>query len=262
MNLQSEMQKTSKAFVPKTLIEVKNFSIEFNNQYILKDVNFIVKERECLTILGESGVGKTTVLRALIGLIKPTSGEVIVEGQDITKLSEEELTPVRQKIAFAFQNGALFDSMSVFDNIALPLREHTNLSSQAIHKRVMKELTDLELQETVNLLPGELSGGMKKRVGIARSMILKPKVMLYDEPTVSLDPYNTANLVKIMLKLKKRKTTSILVTHDMGVARKISDRIALLLDGTIQAVGTPETLEKSYNVLIKNFMEGIKGGEK
>lgn len=262
INLHSEIKKSSKTPPAKTLIEVKNFSVAFNNQYILKDVNFIVKERECLTILGESGAGKTTVLRALIGLIKPTSGEVIVEGQDITKLSERELTPVRRKIAFAFQNGALFDSMSVFDNIALPLREHTQLSPEAIRKRVMKELEDLDLSETIDLLPGELSGGMKKRVGIARSMILKPKVMLYDEPTVSLDPYNTANLVNIMLKLKKRKTTSILVTHDMNVALKISDRIALLLDGTIQAVGTPETLEKSYNVLIKNFMEGIKGGKK
>lgn len=254
--------KTTTAKPAKTLIEVKNFSISFKGQYILKDINFIVKERECLTILGESGAGKTTLLRALIGLIKPTEGEIVIEGQDITKMSEEELIPIRQKIAFAFQNGALFDSMSVFENIALPLREHTSLNQAQLKKRIMKELEELDLAETAHLLPAELSGGMRKRVGIARSMILKPKVILYDEPTVSLDPYNTANLVKIMLKLKKRKTTSVLVTHNMAVARKISDRIALLLDGTIQAVGTPETLEKSYNVLIKNFMEGIKGGSK
>ena len=244
----------------KSLVEVKDLSIKYNNQYILKDVNFVVKEEECLTILGESGAGKTTLLRAIIGLIKPTGGEIIVDGQDITKMSEEELMPVRQKIAFAFQNGALFDSMSVFDNIALPLVEHTTLKPETIRKRVMNELESLDLKETANLYPAELSGGMRKRVGIVRSTILKPKMILYDEPTVSLDPYNTANLVKIMLELKKRKTTSMLVTHNMTVASKISDRIALLLDGTIQAIGTPETLEKSYNVLIKNFMKGIKGG--
>ena len=245
---------------PKTLIEVKNFSLSYGEKSILKDVNFIVKEKECLTILGESGAGKTTLLRSIIGLRKPTQGEVIIEGENILNLSEQELIPIRKKVAFAFQNGALFDSMTVFNNLALPLREHTKLGEAAIYKRVMNELEEFELAGTENLFPGELSGGMKKRVGIARSMILKPKVILYDEPTVSLDPYNTANLVKMMLKLKKRGTTAILVTHNMSVARKISDRIALLLDGTIQAMGTTETLEKSYNVLIKNFMEGIKGG--
>ena len=125
----------------------------------------------------------------------------------------------------------------------------------------MNELEEFELKGTEHLYPSQLSGGMKKRVGIARSIILKPKVILYDEPTVSLDPYNTANLVKMMLKLKKRGTTSILVTHNMPVALKISDRIALLLNGSIQTTGTPETLEKSYNVLLKNFIEGIKGGK-
>ncbi len=244
----------------KVLIEIKNFSLSYGDKVVLKDVNFILKEKECLTILGESGAGKTTLLRSIIGLMKPTQGQVIVENQNIINFSEEELIPIRKKIAYAFQNGALFDSMSVFNNLALPLREHTKLGEEAIYKRVMNELKEFELNGTENLFPVELSGGMKKRVGIARSMILKPKVILYDEPTVSLDPYNTANLIKMMLKLKKRGTTAILVTHNMTVARKISDRIALLLDGTIQAMGTPETLEKSYNVLIKNFMEGIKGG--
>ncbi len=244
----------------KVLIEIKNFSLSYGNKTVLKDVNFIVKEKECLTILGESGAGKTTLLRSIIGLMKPTQGQVFIEDQNIIDFSEEELVPIRKKIAYAFQNGALFDSMSVFNNLALPLREHTKLGERAIRKRVMSELEEFELSGTEDLFPVELSGGMKKRVGIARSMILKPKVILYDEPTVSLDPYNTANLVKLMLKLKKRGTTAILVTHNMTVARKISDRIALLLDGTIQAMGTPETLEKSYNVLIKNFMEGTKGG--
>lgn len=255
------VSRAIKKDTPKTLIEVKNFTLIFEDKTVLNDVNFIVKEKECLTILGESGAGKTTFLRSIVGLTKPTQGEVFIEGQNILNLSEKEMIPFRKKIAYIFQNDALFDSMTVFDNIALPLEEHTNLSQEAIRKRVTQELKEFELSGTEHLYPSQLSGGMSKRVGIARSMILKPKIILYDEPTVSLDPYNTANLIKLMLKLKKRGTTSILVTHNMTVARQISDRIALLLDGTIQALGTPETLEKSYNVLIKNFMEGIKGGK-
>ena len=150
--------------------------------------------------------------------------------------------------------------MTVYENIAFPLREHTKLDEDGIYKRVMFELEEFELNGSENSYPSELSGGMKKRVGMARSMILKPKVILYDEPTVSLDPYNTANLVKMMLKLKRRGTTSILVTHNMAVALKVSDRIALVLDGTIKAMGTPKSLEESYNVLLKNFIEGVKGG--
>ena len=243
----------------KNLIEVKNFSIKYGKKSVLQDVNFNVREKECITLVGESGVGKTTLLRSLIGLVKPDRGEILIEGQSIVNMSEEDLMPIRKKVAFAFQNGALFDSMTVYENLAFPLREHTKLDDEAIQKRIAYELEEFELKDAQNLYPSELSGGMKKRVGIARSIILKPKAILYDEPTVSLDPYNTANLVQMMLKLKKRGTTSVLVTHDIPVALKISDRIALVLDGGIKAIGTPETLEKSYNFLLKNFINGIKG---
>lgn len=245
----------------ENIIEVKNFSINYGKKSVLKDVNFSLKHKECLTIVGESGIGKTTLLRALIGLIKPNKGDIIIENESIINMTEKELIPIRKKVAFAFQNGALFDSMTVFDNIAFPLREHTKLKKKAIFKKVMDELKELGLEEAKDLYPSELSGGMKKRAGIARAVILKPKVILYDEPTVSLDPYSTAKLVKMMLYLKKKGTTSILVTHDIPIALKVSDRIALLMDGSIKAIGTPETLEKSYNILIKNFIEGIKGGE-
>ena len=231
--------------------------MSYGSKEVLKDLNFFVHPKECFTLLGESGVGKTTLLRCLIGLKKPSRGEILVEGEN---MAEQELITIRKKIAYAFQNGALFDSMTVFENLALPLVEHKKLSSKALKRRVRAELEEFELLGTENLYPSELSGGMKKRVGIARSMMLKPKVILYDEPTVSLDPYNTANLVKTMLKLKKKGTTSILVTHNMKVAMQISDRIALLSDGKISAIGTPETIEKDYNVLLKNFMDGIKGG--
>ena len=242
------------------LIEVKNFHISYGKKDILKDVNFIVREKECLTIVGESGGGKTTLLRSIIGLLKPNQGEILVEGHNVVNMNEEELTHVRKMVSFSFQNGALFDSMTVYENIAFPLKEHTKLSEEDINKKVQYELEEFDLSEIKYSYPSELSGGMKKRVGMARSMILKPKVILYDEPTVSLDPYNTAKMVKIMLKLKRRGTTSILVTHNIPVALRVSDRIALLLDGTIKAIGTPKTLEQSYNILLKNFIKGTKRG--
>ena len=246
--------------INNNLIEVKKFHVNYGDKEVLKDLNFIVREKECFTIVGESGVGKTTILRCIIGLKRPTQGEVIVEGENVVSMGEEELVPIRKKVAYAFQTGALFDSMTVFENLAFPLTEHSQDSYGAIKKKVNKELEEFELKGTENLYPSELSGGMQKRVGIARCMMLKPKVILYDEPTVSLDPYNTANLVKTMLKLKRRGTTSILVTHNMSVALKISDRIALLSGGKFSAIGTPKTIEKDYNVLLKNFMQGIKGG--
>ena len=244
----------------KALIEVKNFCVTYDNKPVLKNLSFNVMERECLTILGESGAGKTTLLSSIIGLRKPTRGEVFVEGQNVVAMNEEELVPIRKKVAYVFQNGALFDSMTVFENLAFPLLEHKQISSSALKRRVNMELKEFELGGTQELYPNELSGGMKKRVSVARCMMLKPKVILYDEPTVSLDPYNTANLIKIILKLKKKGTTSILVTHNISVALEISDRIALLSDGKIAAMGTPQTIEKDYNVLLKNFISGVKGG--
>lgn len=244
----------------KVLIEIKNFHVTYGDKVILKDLNFNVREKECFTILGESGAGKTTLLRSIIGLKKPTKGEVLVEGQNVVGMSEEELAPIRKKVAYAFQNGALFDSMTVFENLAFPLLEHSKIRGSALKKRVKMELEEFELMGAENLYPSELSGGMQKRVGIARSMMLKPKMILYDEPTVSLDPYKTANLVKTMLKLKRRGTTSILVTHNMSVALKVSNRIALLSDGKFSVIGTPRTIEKDHNILLKNFIEGVKGG--
>ena len=243
----------------KKFIEVRNFHFSHGDKVILKDLNFTVRDKECFTILGESGAGKTTILSSIIGLKKPSKGEIIVEGQNVVNFSEEEFIPIRKKVAYAFQNGALFDSMTVFENLAFPLLEHTKIRGQDLEQRVHTALEEFELGGTGELYPSELSGGMKKRVGIARSMMLKPKAILYDEPTVSLDPYNTANLIRTMLKLKKKGTTSILVTHNMSVALKISDRIALLSRGNFEAIGTPETIEKNYNVLLKNFMEGVKG---
>ena len=240
------------------VIEVKNFSISYRKRAVLKNISFSLRKNECLTIVGESGAGKTTLLRALIGLIRPDSGDIFIESESIINKTEKELLPFRKKIAFAFQNGALFDSMTVFENIAFPLRERARLKKREIARRVREELKEFGLEDAGRLYPSELSGGMKKRAGIARAVVLRPKVILYDEPTANLDPYSAANLINTMLYLKKRGTASVLVTHDMPVALKVSDRIALLMDGGIQAEGTPETLQKSRNILIKNFVEGVR----
>ena len=245
----------------KNFIEIKNFHLSYGKNEILRGLSFHVKEKECFTIVGESGAGKTTLLLSLIGLKKPSSGEIIVENENIVNKTEEELLPIRKKIAYAFQNGALFDSMTVFENLAFPLLEHSKIRWKTLKRRIQNELKEFELEGAQNLYPSELSGGMKKRVGIARCMMLKPKAILYDEPTVSLDPYNTTNLVKTMLKLKRKGTTSVLVTHNMSVALKVSDRIALLSNGQFSAIGTPQTIEKNYNFLLKNFIEGVKGGK-
>ena len=245
----------------KPLIEVKNFYVTYGEREVLKNLSFTVREKECFTILGESGAGKTTILSSIIGLKKPSRGEIFVDGQNVVNISEEEFAPIRKKVAYVFQNGALFDSMTVFENLAFPLWEHSKIRGKALKKRVQQELEEFELAGTEKLYPAQLSGGMKKRVSIARSMMLRPKVILYDEPTVSLDPYNTANLLKTMLKLKRRGTTSIVVTHNISLALKISNRMALLSDGKFAVVGTPKNIEKDYNVLLKNFINGVKGGK-
>ena len=174
--------------------------------------------------------------------------------------TEKEFIKVRKKLAYAFQEGALFDSMTVYDNLAFSLREHTQLDETSIRKIIKKELEDLNLAGCENRFPQELSGGMRKRVGVARAIIISPKIILYDEPTTGLDPYNTRKMENMILRLQKRGATSILVTHDMLSAKRVCDRVALLMDGEIRARGAPQDLEKSHNKLISHFITGTKGG--
>ncbi len=240
------------------LIEVKNLYISFTGKKILKGISFNLKEGECLGLIGGSGEGKSTLLRSIIGLEKPTSGKIWVEGEDILRLSEKQFIPIRKKVAYIFQGGALFDSMTIYDNLAFPLREHTNISEDKIRKAVLRELQEFELEGSENMYPAELSGGMQKRAGIARATIMKPKIVLYDEPTAGLDPYKKRNMQKTIVKLQKRGTSSMIVTHDMQTTLKICDRIALLGKGEIQAIDTPQNFKKSYNALLNNFIQGIK----
>ena len=225
-------------------------------------MTFSLKQGECLGLIGGSGEGKSTLLRAIIGLEQPTSGKILVDGESVLRLDTKQLVSLRKKVAYAFQGGALFDSMTVYNNLAFPLREHTTRTEEEIKEIILYELKEFELEDSINMYPSELSGGMQKRVGIARATITKPKVILYDEPTSGLDPYKKRNMENTIIKLQKRGTSSIMVTHDMQTALKICNRIALLQEGKIKAIDTPKNFQVSYNKLLNNFVQGIKGGNR
>lgn len=241
------------------MIEVKNFAKSFDGVQVHRDVSFTVRKGECLGIVGGSGVGKSVVLRSLIGLEKPDSGEIFVEGEEISKYSEEQLIPIRKKVAYVFQNGALFDSMSVYENLAYPLREHTRMSEDEIATRIHEQLLEFGLAEAESKEPGQLSGGMQKRVGLARSIIIGPAAILYDEPTAGLDPYNTVKIQEMILRLKAKGSTSLFVSHDMPSVFAVCDRIALLMDGEIKAVGRPDELREDPDGYLQKFVNGEAG---
>jgi phospholipid/cholesterol/gamma-HCH transport system ATP-binding protein len=238
------------------IIEVKGFKKRFGSKTVHQDVTFAVRRGECLGLLGGSGAGKSVILRSLIGLEKPDQGEVWIDGVEIARLRESQLLPIRKKVAYVFQNGALFDSMSVYENLAYPLREHTRLSEDDIRKRILDELDEFGLRGNENVYPANLSGGMQKRVGLARAIIMEPDIVLYDEPTAGLDPYNTKRIQEMILALKAKGKTAVLVTHDMPSAFAVCDRLALLLDGRIHAIGKREELEALPDGRVGKFMNG------
>lgn len=237
-------------------VEFRGFKKRFGSKLVHKDISFQVRRGECLGLLGGSGAGKSVLLRSLIGLEKPDEGQVLVDGVDITGMKERALIEVRKKVAYVFQNGALFDSMSVFDNLAYPLREHTKLSESEIKEMVRDQLAEFGLQGNESVFPANLSGGMQKRVGMARSIIMHPSIVLYDEPTAGLDPYNTIRIQEMILRLKDKGVTSMFVTHDMPSAFAVCDRIALLLDGRIQIIGTRQELEAEPEQHLNRFVRG------
>ena len=240
------------------LIEVRNLYISFTEHKVLKGISFDLIEGECLGLIGGSGAGKSTLLRSIIGLEHPTSGTIRVEGQNVLRFTDKQFVSIRKKIAYIFQGGALFDSMTIYDNLAFPLREHTTWPETKIKDAVIQELKEFELEGCENMYPMELSGGMQKRTSIARATITRPKIILYDEPTTGLDPYKKRNMQKTITKLQKRGTSSIIVTHDIKTTLEICDRIALLGKGSIQAIDTPQNFKTSYNKLLNNFIQGIK----
>jgi phospholipid/cholesterol/gamma-HCH transport system ATP-binding protein len=241
------------------VIDVRSFNKSFRGKPVHRDVTFQVNEGECLGLVGGSGVGKSVILRSLIGLEKPDSGQIFIDGEDIAGFSEQELVRIRLKVAYVFQNGALFDSLSVYDNLAYPLREHTKMTEAQIRDRIMEQLAEFGLVGTEKLSPAQLSGGMQKRVGLSRAIITKPKIVLYDEPTAGLDPYNTLKIQEMVLRLKERNVTSVFVTHDMPTAFATCDRFCLLMGGVVKATGSVKDLNAHKDGPLQRFVKGLEG---
>lgn len=237
-------------------LELKEIRKSFGDKKVHQGVSFQLKRGEILGLFGGSGTGKSVVLRSIIGLEQPDSGEIWFGGTDVSKLSEEEMTPIRIRMAYVFQNGALFDSLTVEQNLSYPLEEHTKLSPNQIKKKVDEMLELIDMKGSNDLLPAELSGGMQKRAGLARAIILDPEVILFDEPTAGLDPVNTRRLLENIMKLKKRGITGIFVTHDIPAAFEIADRIAILYNGKIHVIDTVDAIKKSKDPLVHSFVSG------
>lgn len=239
------------------VISVKNVTKRFGERTILNGVSLDIYEGETLVVMGGSGCGKSTFLRHLIGSIRPDEGEVWMFGKDIAKASDEEMDETRKKFGMLFQSGALFDSMTVGENIALPLREHTKLDENIIHIVIKLKLDLVGLRGFENLMPSQLSGGMKKRVGLARAIAMDPKIVFYDEPTAGLDPVMTGVIDKLTMDLtKKLHITSVVVTHDMGSVFRIADRIVMLHQGNVLQIGTPDEIRHSKNPIVQQFISG------
>jgi phospholipid/cholesterol/gamma-HCH transport system ATP-binding protein len=229
---------------------------KFGDRVALSNVTLSCYPGEIAVVIGGSGAGKTTLLKILIGLDRPTSGSVILDGVDLAKLSERELNKTRRKLGMVFQYSALLDSMNVLENVAFPLREHTKLKDREIRAKVIDKLKALGLTDVEQRFPSELSGGMKKRVGLARALMLEPRVLLYDEPTSGLDPITSRRVDDMILETRdKFGVTSVVISHDMTSALKIADRVHLLAQGRIVASGTPQELGHSSHELVKSFLD-------
>jgi phospholipid/cholesterol/gamma-HCH transport system ATP-binding protein len=241
-------------------IQFDRVSKAFGNVKVLNDVSFEVRRGEAFCILGRSGVGKSVTLRQMIGLIKPDSGDVFVQGENVARLNSAGLTRVRKQVGFLFQYSALFDSISVGENVAFPLRRHTRMRESEIQDRVGALLDQVGLEPQRGKMPSEISGGMRKRVGLARAMALDPKILLVDEPSSGLDPVTSLEIDELLLGLKqKRGTTLVVVTHNIPSARRIGDTLAFLHEGQILDRGAADQLAHSQHELVQRFMS-VEGG--
>ncbi|MBN1852548.1 MAG: ABC transporter ATP-binding protein [Pirellulales bacterium] len=253
----------------KPLIEVHHLSVRFGHQIVLRDVHLTLPRGQTLAIIGESGCGKTVLLKAMIGLIQPTAGEVIFDNQRLTDLNEKELTRQRMRFGFVFQNAALFDSLTVAQNVAFPLRQHQTVAEEDFERIVTARLAEVGLPESVLAKkPAELSGGMRKRVGLARALVMNPEVLLYDEPTTGLDPIMADVINELIMRTRSRyPVTSVVVTHDMNTARKVADRIVMiypharLAEDAPQIIfdGQPEMIDRAQDRRVTQFVRGEAG---
>ena len=251
------------------LVETHDLEIRFGSQTVLRGINLSVPRGQTLAIIGESGCGKTVLLKTLIGLIAPTSGTVMFDGRELSHLDDRELTRQRKRFGFVFQNAALFDSMTIGQNVAFPLRQHTSKGDDEVRQIVLSRLAEVELPDTiVTQKPAELSGGMRKRVGLARALVMDPELVLYDEPTTGLDPIVSDIINELIIRARERNpVTSIVVTHDMRTACKVADRVVMVYplsrleegEGQIIFDGSPVELETTPDGRVTQFVRGEAG---
>jgi phospholipid/cholesterol/gamma-HCH transport system ATP-binding protein len=243
------------------VISVEHVDKAFDGKPVLRDLTISIERGESLVIVGGSGQGKSVALKHIIGLMRPDRGRVVIDGNDITAMPEPEVNRFRRRFGMAFQEGALFDSMSVFENIAFPLRRHAKMTETQIRARVEECLEQVHLHGVETKRPSELSGGMRRRVGFARAISLKPEILLFDEPTTGLDPVISDVIAELIVEMDQTlNTTTVSITHDMKVAFKIADRVAMLHKGHIVEEGTPEEFQRSSNPMVQQFIEGKAEG--
>lgn len=243
------------------MIEIKEITKSFNTHKVLDNLSLTINKGETKVIIGRSGCGKSVLLKHIVGILKPDKGSVFIEGKNITDLNDREIKSILMKIGMVFQGGALFDSLTVGENVGFGLIEHFHLSPKEVLMRVEEALCMVELCGIENLMPSELSGGMKKRVALARALCIKPEIILYDEPTTGVDPITADSINELIRNLHdKIKVTSIVVTHDMKSAYKVADRIAMLYQGKIIAEGTPEEIQNTDHPIVHQFINGLASG--
>lgn len=238
-------------------IVIRGLCKSFGDNHVLKDFNLELKKGESVVVLGKSGSGKSVLIKCIIGLIKPDKGSIHIFNQNIPNLNYDELDQIRAKVGFLFQSNALYDSMTVRENLEFPLRRHwLEAGQEKVDKMVISALEDVGLSHTVDMMPAELSGGMRKRVALARTLILKPEIILYDEPTTGLDSITSKEIIELMIEIQhKYNTTSLIISHDMNCVRMASDRVVMLIDGKCYLSGTFEEIVKSDDPKVKLFFE-------
>lgn len=242
---------------PDPVIEITGLMKSFGSEKILNGINLSLYTQENLVILGKSGSGKSVLIKCIVGLLSPNGGNINVFGRDATSLNRKEMAELRKNIGFLFQSGALYDSMSVRQNLEFPLRRiRKELTAQERNKKIIEVLENVGLEDAIDKMPSQLSGGMRKRIGLARTLIVDPQIMLYDEPTTGLDPTTSDEISMLILEVQKKyKTSSIIITHDIACARTVANRIVMLKDGEIYLEGKPDKFEKSDDPVIKSFFK-------
>jgi phospholipid/cholesterol/gamma-HCH transport system ATP-binding protein len=242
-----------------TIAEITHLKKSFGSNRVLNDISFAIEKGENLAVLGKSGSGKSVLIKCLVGLLEPDGGKIILLGQNILGLKEEELNDVRKKVGFLFQSAALYDSMSVRENLEFPLRDLKSKPQKEIDTLVIEALKNVGLEDAIDKMPSELSGGMRKRVGLARTLILKPEIILYDEPTTGLDPITSEEISKLILDVQKKyNTASIIITHDIECARITANRMILIKDGMVLTEGTFKEISESKDEWIRSFFNRPK----